>query len=131
VVSDTQRTQVSAARDGRLRRARLYLQHRRGCDAKGDNTISWVFKWKAPPQKVGRVDFWLALVAANNNGQATGDSVYLRTLSFDPAIAPLATVSAASFLPNQPVAPESIVAGLAPIWRIPQRQLTHYPCQRI
>ncbi len=113
VVSDPLRTQVSTATMS-VYAGRVYISNTGvGGDAKGDNTISWVFKWKAPPQKVGRVDFWLALVAANNNGQATGDSVYLRTLSFDPAIAPLTTVSAASFLPNQPVAPESIVSGFS------------------
>lgn len=113
VVSDSQRTQVSTVTTGGYA-GRSYLSNTvAGGDAKGDNTISWVFKWKAPPQKVGRVDFWLALVASNNNGQATGDSVYLRTLSFDPAIAPLTTVSAASFLPNEPVAPESIVSGFS------------------
>jgi uncharacterized protein (TIGR03437 family) len=113
VLSDQQRTQLSSVTTG-VYAGRSYISNTvAGGDAKGGNTISWVFKWKAPPQKVGRVDIWMAFVAGNNNGQATGDSVYLRSLSFDPAVAPLTTVSAASFLPNEPVAPESIVAGFS------------------
>jgi uncharacterized protein (TIGR03437 family) len=113
IAINSQRTQLSNVTTGTYA-GRTYLSNTlAGGDAKGDNTISWVFKWKAPAQKAGRVDIWMAVVAADNNNLPTGDSVYLRTLSFDPAISPLITVSAASFLPNEAVAPESIVAGFS------------------
>jgi uncharacterized protein (TIGR03437 family) len=113
VVTDAQRTQISNVTTGTYS-GRSYLANTlAGGNAQGANTISWSFKWKAPPQKVGRVDIFLAFVAANNDGQAAGDSVYVRTLSFEPVIPSLVTVSAASFLPNEAVAPESIVSGFS------------------
>jgi uncharacterized protein (TIGR03437 family) len=74
---------------------------------------SWTFRWKAPAQSVGRVTFYIAGNAANGNGQSSGDTIYTINQSINPpALAALATVSAASFAAQtNPLAANMIVAG--------------------
>ena len=42
---------------------------------------SWTFKWTAPAQTVGKVDFYAAANAANSDGGPSGDYVYTKTVS--------------------------------------------------
>lgn len=96
---------------------RFYVEHTfGGTNPTGPGTGSWTFKWRAPQATVGRVRFFAAGNAANNNGTNSGDTIYTTTVSTQPAAAPtpiaLVTVSAASFQ-AKPVTPNSIVAGFA------------------
>lgn len=80
----------------------------------GANQGRWTFRWRAPQQSVGRVTFYVASNAANNNGSAdAGDLIYTKNVSTQPAavIPPVTTVSAASFEQNVSLAPEAIVSG--------------------
>jgi uncharacterized protein (TIGR03437 family) len=108
---DQARLQVANVTTGALA-GRSYIQNTgAGSDPRGASTINWGFKWKAPAQSVGRVTIYFAISAANNNGQSSGDATYTSRLTIDPATPLLTLVSAASFLPGTPVAPEAIVAA--------------------
>jgi uncharacterized protein (TIGR03437 family) len=91
---------------------RQYVSHNlNGTSGQGQN--SWTFRWKAPAQSVGRITFYAAGNAANNNGAAdSGDLIYTTNVSTQPmaAIPAVATVSAASFAQGA-LAPETIVSG--------------------
>ena len=45
---------------------------------------SWTFRWTAPAQTVGKVDFYVAANAANSDGGPSGDYVYTKTVSAMP-----------------------------------------------
>jgi hypothetical protein len=51
----------------------------------GTDTKSWTFKWTAPAAGTGPVTFYGAFVAANNNGLADDDKVFLSNLSISEA----------------------------------------------
>ncbi len=78
-------------------------------------TGSWTFKWRAPAASAGRITFYVAGNAANGNFSTSGDTIYTIQASSlaPPTVAPLASVSAASFDPGA-VARGSIVAAFAP-----------------
>jgi uncharacterized protein (TIGR03437 family) len=110
-VTDTTRTQLAT---GGIN-GRMYISHTAaGTNPTGPGTDSWSFKWTAPPTSTGRVTFYAAGNAANNDGAQTGDLIYTTSASINPGQVvqpPVTTVSAASFAPNGPVAPLSIAAG--------------------
>jgi len=93
---------------------RQYINHTlAGSNPSSTGVGSWSFKWKAPAQSVGRVTFYVAGNAANGNGSPTGDAIYTINQSIQPgsSTSPLASVSAASFVPNAPLSSDSIAAA--------------------
>jgi uncharacterized protein (TIGR03437 family) len=93
---------------------REYITHSiGGTSPNGTNQNSWTFKWKAPAQSVGQVTFYVAGNAANGNGSSSGDYIYTKTASIQPApaLTTFASVSAASFASNSSLAASAIAAG--------------------
>ena len=64
-----------------------YLKHTTAGTYAGLQGGAWVFQWVAPPSGTGRVTFWVAGNAANNNGGSSGDYIYTRSLVVDEASA--------------------------------------------
>lgn len=48
--------------------------------------IAWKMKWTAPATNVGTITFWYATNCTNNNGQNTGDQVFLSHFQIRPFI---------------------------------------------
>jgi uncharacterized protein (TIGR03437 family) len=93
---------------------RQYINHTlSGTNPVSSGMGSWTFKWTAPAQSVGRVTFYIAGNAANGTGSTDGDTIYtINQSTAPPALAALATVSAASFAPpTNALAANMIVAG--------------------
>ncbi len=111
-LTNTSRTQsFQGVAGGNLRR---YISHTfNGTTATSSGQNVWTFHWKAPAQSVGRITFYAAGNAANNDGSETGDLIYTTNASTQPAaaVANVTTVSAASFAQGVSLAPEVIVAG--------------------
>lgn len=90
--------------------SRAYLEHTQdGLLANGSGRGVWQFTWTPPARSTGRVTFYLAANAANGNNTTTGDYIYTRSYAIQPTLAPLATVSAASFA-AAPLAAEALAA---------------------
>lgn len=108
VVTDATRTRLV---DGTGNYAgRQYIQHiLAGVAPTGTNQGSWTFTWRAPAQSVGRVTFFVAGNAANNNGGNSGDYIYTTSQTVQPT-GSLALASAASFAPTGNAATEAILA---------------------
>lgn len=81
----------------------------------GTNQSRWAFHWKAPAQSAGRITFYVAANAANNNGSESGDLIYTTSASTQPAapLASVATVSSASFAQNVALAQDMIVSAFS------------------
>lgn len=112
IVTDIGRTQLGQAMLGG--KERQYINHTfPGTTTGGANENSWTFTWKAPAQSVGKVTFYAAGNAANNNNSQTGDLIYTKNVSMNPAsaLSSFASVSAASFSQTLPTAAEAILAG--------------------
>jgi hypothetical protein len=61
---------------------RTYVEHTTtGTFAGQGQGASWELKWTAPDHDVGRVTFYAAGNAANDNNQPTGDSIYTTAVS--------------------------------------------------
>ncbi len=56
-----------------------------GAAAISTNFNKWTFSWTAPPVNEGKITFWYATNATNNNGQNTGDRIYLHSFQIHPA----------------------------------------------
>jgi len=52
----------------------------------------WSFEWTAPPAGSGDLTIYLATVAANNNGNAVGDDVYVNSLKLNEDTIPLLSI---------------------------------------
>lgn len=96
---------------------RQYISHGfpAGPIPNGTNQSSWTFRWTPPAANTGTVTFFFAGNAANFNGSETGDLIYTRNATVQPAATgpqAVATVSAASFAPGA-FASETIVALFA------------------
>ena len=65
---------------------RQYILHTTaGTDTiKKDSTL-WTFTWKAPSSNVGKVKFYAAVMASNNNGNNSGDIVYGKSFEISPS----------------------------------------------
>lgn len=57
-----------------------YVTHVAGSTI-GSGSKTWNFTWTSPAPGSGNVTFYGAFNAANNNGQASGDSIFLSTLT--------------------------------------------------
>jgi uncharacterized protein (TIGR03437 family) len=112
IVTDTSRTQrITGVVGGNLRE---YITHNfNGATPSGAGQGSWNLRWKAPAQSVGRVTFYIAGNAANNNGSPDGDFIYTTSQSIQPgaALGQFASLSAASFGQPPALAPNGIAAG--------------------
>ncbi len=113
VVTDRERMQIVAETTGDFR-GRSYIEHTfQGTEPTGFNLTTWTLRWKAPVANVGRVTFYFAVNAGNNDARQTGDSIYTRTVALTPAttLPAAATVSSASYFLNSPLAPDSIATA--------------------
>jgi hypothetical protein len=54
-------------------------------------SIQWRMKWQAPWDSAGTITFWYASNCTNNNGQNTGDKIFLSKLQIRPYVAPVVT----------------------------------------
>jgi uncharacterized protein (TIGR03437 family) len=112
IVTDSSRTQRITGVV--LNNLREYLQHNfNGTTPNGANQGSWNFRWRAPAQSVGRVTFYVAGNAANNDGTSLGDFIYTISQSIQPGstLGQFASLSAASFAQPPTLAPNGIAAG--------------------
>ena len=58
---------------------------------------SWTFKWTAPAQTAGKVEFYVAGNAANSDGSASGDYIYTKAVSTMPAASAPVSISGKVF----------------------------------
>jgi uncharacterized protein (TIGR03437 family) len=79
----------------------------------GNAVSTWTMRWTAPAQSVGKVTFYAAGLAANDNGGASGDYVYTTNAALTPAstVATVAAISAASFAASGALPAQSIAAA--------------------
>lgn len=86
VATDTARTILSTGTVGA--NLRQYIgQTSAGTAATATNQGSWTFTWNAPPTPVGPVTFYVAGLAANNDGDTPGDFTYTTSAAIQPAAA--------------------------------------------
>ncbi len=112
IATDTSRTFKATGNVGP--NVREYINHSfNGTSPSSTNQGAWSFRWKAPAQSVGRVTFYVAGNAANNNGSNSGDLIYTINASLQPApvLAAVTSVSAASFATGASLSAESISAA--------------------
>jgi hypothetical protein len=65
---------------------REYMEHTSGGLTNGQFGFnSWTFKWTAPAQTAGKIDFYAAGNAANSDGRPAGDYIYTTSASTIPA----------------------------------------------
>lgn len=53
--------------------------------ALSSNYNEWSFNWTAPPTNEGKITFYYATNCTNNNGQNTGDKIYMHTFQIHPS----------------------------------------------
>jgi hypothetical protein len=82
MISDAARIQETQGSNGRV-----YLTHTPfGTDAGTLNMCTgWGFKWTAPSNNVGDVTFYIACLAANDDGDTEGDFTYTTTEVLSPS----------------------------------------------
>jgi hypothetical protein len=57
-----------------------------GTSTSSPGAIQWKMKWTAPTTNVGTITFWYASNCTNNNGQNTGDQVFLSHFQIRPYV---------------------------------------------
>lgn len=57
-----------------------YITHKTAGNAGTANSITWTFKWIAPPAGTGSLTFYGAFLAANASNSSAGDAVFVSTL---------------------------------------------------
>lgn len=55
-----------------------------GTPALSTNFAQWTFNWTAPLVNEGKITFWYATNCTNNNGEETGDRIYLHSFQIHP-----------------------------------------------
>ncbi len=113
IVTDRERMQIVTETTGTFV-GRSYIQHTfQGTEPTGLNLTTWTLRWKAPVANLGRITFYFAVNAGNNDARQTGDSIYTRTASLTPAttLPAIAAVSSASYFLNSPLAADSIATA--------------------
>ena len=81
-VLDPIRTQIFQGR--RQFAGRQYMTYRfAGTEPTSPNLSTWTFEWQAPNQNLGKAHFYLAAVAADNDGTDLGDEVYTLHYTLD------------------------------------------------
>jgi hypothetical protein len=108
---------------------RQYIEHTQQGTI-GSGTRSWQIQWTAPATDIGAVRFFVAGNAANNDGQSSGDSIYLNSYLSDPRAAIPVTIALTSELGDQTLSAGSVqrinwnATGLANITLIEVRYST-------
>ena len=77
-------------------RTREYIQHTStGTASVGTDSTRWTFDWQAPNSNVGKIKFYVVVMATDNNNQSnSGDLVYAKTFEVNPStLLPKATAS--------------------------------------
>lgn len=77
-------------------RTREYIQHTStGTASVASDSTRWTFDWKAPNTNVGKITFYVVVMATDNNNQSnSGDLVYAKTFEVNPSnLLPKATAS--------------------------------------
>jgi hypothetical protein len=77
-------------------RTREYIQHTStGTASVATDSTRWTFEWKAPNTNVGKITFYVVVMATDNNNQSnSGDLVYAKTFEVNPSnLLPKATAS--------------------------------------
>ncbi len=77
-------------------KTREYIQHTStGTASVGTDSTRWTFDWKAPNSNVGKITFYVVVMATDNNNQNnSGDLVYAKTFEVNPSnLLPKATAS--------------------------------------
>ncbi len=87
---------------------RQYIEHTStGNQSVATDSTNWPFTWKAPSTNVGKVKFYVVVMAANNNSSDdAGDIVYAKTFEVSPStLLPTADASSSNtvFCQNTPV----------------------------
>lgn len=85
-----------------------YVSHKNGGTTGMDNAKTWLFKWKAPSSDVGPVTIYAAGVAANANGNESGDNVYKASMEFSTVTSKTKTLD----LPSLQIAPNPVTHTL-------------------
>lgn len=85
-----------------------YVSHKNGGTGGMNNAKTWLFKWKAPSSDVGPVTIYAAGVAANANGNESGDNVYKTSMEFSTVTAKTKTID----LPSLQIAPNPVTHTL-------------------
>lgn len=112
VVTDSNRMQVVSGVVGN--NLRQYMNHTdAGTEANPAGQLSWTFRWKAPATSAGKVTFYAAGNATNNNSGSGGDLIYTTSVAVNPgaALSAFTSVSAASFSQTAATAAGAILAG--------------------
>jgi hypothetical protein len=81
----------------------------------GGASTSWTVSWTAPATDVGQVRFYVAVNAANGNGNNSGDMIFTSTLFVD-AAAPAALVSVNPTFAEKGSSPEMAIIGFNTDW---------------
>lgn len=89
---------------------RKYIEHSSpGTSPTSTNQRVWTIKWTAPATRSGKITFFAAGNAANNDSNSTGDFIYTTSTSIRPDVV---TVSGASFdQTNNNASNSAIVSG--------------------
>jgi len=83
VITDAPRTQIITHPIGSD--LRYSVTHKTaGTPALSTNFNRWVFNWTAPLVNEGNITFWYATNCTNNNGEETGDRIYLHSFQIHP-----------------------------------------------
>jgi hypothetical protein len=66
---------------------RYSMTHRTaGTSTSTPGAIQWKMRWTAPPANAGTITFWYASNCTNNNGQNTGDQIFLSHFQIRPFV---------------------------------------------
>jgi hypothetical protein len=79
---------------------RQYIEHTQQ-GTSGASNRSWQIQWTAPATDIGAVRFFVAGNAANNDGQSSGDSIYLNSYISDPRAAIPVSIALTSEITDQ------------------------------
>lgn len=83
VITDAVRTQIITHPIGTD--LRYSMTHKAaGTPSLSFNYSEWKFNWTAPPTNEGNITFWYATNCTNNNGQNTGDKIFLHSFQIHP-----------------------------------------------
>lgn len=105
---------ITEASRTRLANGGNAVTHTSGGNSGGAST-SWSASWTAPATDVGQVRFYVAVNAANGNGNTSGDVIYTSTLFVD-AAAPAALVSVNPTSAEKGSSPEMTIVGFNTNW---------------
>lgn len=74
--------------------SREYIyQNSTGTSSTGSNSTDWSFTWKAPSSLSGALTLYLCLNAANGDNNTSGDQIYAKKFTINPAGLPVADAS--------------------------------------